>query len=73
MKYYTIAIANKLRGRIKLVGNIHDEIQCEVKDEDVEYVSKVLEDTFQDVTEKLNFRIKLEGEANAGRNWSDTH
>lgn len=73
MKYYTVEVAKRLGDKIKLVGNIHDEIQCEVKDEDVEYVTKVLEDTFSYVTTLLDFRIKLEGEANVGKNWAETH
>lgn len=73
MKYYTIEIAKKLGDKIKLVGNIHDEVQCEVDESDVAYVSKVLEATFADVTSHLDFRIKLEGEANVGNNWEATH
>lgn len=73
MKYYTIEIAKRLGDKIKLVGNIHDEVQCEVAQNDVEYVSKVLEDTFEYVTTTLDFRIKLEGEANVGQTWEETH
>ena len=76
MKYYVVLLDKKLRDGgydYKMVGNIHDEIQMQVKEEQADEVARICEETFADVTEKLNFRCKLEGEAKVGDNWADTH
>jgi DNA polymerase I-like protein with 3'-5' exonuclease and polymerase domains len=75
MKYYLVLLNNKLKGNFDyaFVGNIHDEVQIQVKEEQAEAVAKIAEDTFADVTELLNFRCKLEGEAKIGDDWYGTH
>jgi DNA polymerase-1 len=76
MKYYVVLLDKKLKEGgydYKMVGNIHDEIQMEVREDQASDVARICEETFTDVTEKLNFRCKLEGEAKVGDNWSDTH
>jgi DNA polymerase I-like protein with 3'-5' exonuclease and polymerase domains len=39
----------------------------------VDEVKKIAEASFAEVTNILNFRIKLEGEAQDGETWYDTH
>jgi len=76
MKYYVVILDSKLKQAnvdYKIVGNIHDEIQIQVLETQAETVAKICEDTFSDVTDRLNFRCKLEGEAKIGNNWSETH
>ena len=74
MKYYTVALYNNLKGYdASMIGNIHDEVQMEVLETQVDEVKKIAEATFAEVTSLLNFRIKLEGEAQDGRTWYDTH
>jgi len=74
MKYYTVQLANNLKGfDARMVGNIHDEVQMEVLVSQVDEVKKIAEASFAEVTELLNFRIKLEGEAQDGTTWYDTH
>ena len=76
MKYYVVLLDKKLKEggyEYKMVGNIHDEIQMQVNEDHAEQVARICEETFADVTNKLNFRCKLEGEAKVGSNWADTH
>lgn len=78
MKYYTCMVYDKLIadykwGEFAFVLNIHDEIQLEVADNIADVVKVICEETFKDVTEKLEFRIPLKGQASIGSNWSDTH
>lgn len=76
MKYYLVEL-NTLLSQAKVdyafVGNIHDEVQIQVAENDVEVVKRLAEGAFGTVTEKLNFRCKLEGEAKVGNNWAETH
>jgi DNA polymerase I-like protein with 3'-5' exonuclease and polymerase domains len=53
--------------------SIHDECQWEVKENIVEEFKKVTEEAFHIITKKLNFRIRLDGEAKDGINWYQTH
>jgi DNA polymerase I-like protein with 3'-5' exonuclease and polymerase domains len=74
MKYYTVALYNNLKDYdASMVGNIHDEVQMEVLESQVDEVKKIAEASFAEVTNILNFRIKLEGEAQDGETWYDTH
>lgn len=74
MKYYTVALYNNLKDYDAImVGNIHDEVQMEVLESQVDEVKKIAEASFAEVTNILNFRIKLEGEAQDGETWYDTH
>lgn len=74
MKYYTVALYSNLKGYdATMVGNIHDEVQMEVLETQVDEVKKIAEASFAEVTDLLNFRIKLEGEAQDGETWYDTH
>lgn len=74
MKYYTVALYNNLKEYdATMVGNIHDEVQLEVLDSQVDEVKKIAEASFAEVTALLDFRIKLEGEAQDGQSWYDTH
>jgi len=79
MKYYLVALDKHLREVFtpgidyEFIGNIHDEVQIEVSQEKAEEVAKICEKSFAAVEEQLNFRVKLEGEANIGQTWNDTH
>jgi DNA polymerase I-like protein with 3'-5' exonuclease and polymerase domains len=76
MKHYVVLLDERLSMEgydYKMVGNIHDEIQIQVHNSQAESVARICEQTFEEVTTKLNFRCKLEGEAKIGDNWADTH
>lgn len=76
MKYYLVELNKQLTERnidFAFVGNIHDEVQIQVKEEQAEEAARLAEACFPIVEEKLNWRCKLEGEAKIGNNWADTH
>ena len=76
MKYWVIAVDKMIREEgfdASIVGNIHDEIQCEVSADQAEKFAKNLEELFIKVGEDIGMRIKMEGEAKIGLNWFDTH
>ena len=79
MKRYLIEVDNNLQKEFKYgvdyehIANVHDEIQIEVDEDKAKRVAEICEESFQDVTEFFGFRIKLEGEAKIGRDWSCTH
>ena len=76
MKYWVVAVDKMIveeKYEAHIVGNIHDEIQCEVREDQAEEFSKKLESLFIEVGEDMNMRIKMEGEAKIGDNWYDTH
>ena len=76
MKYYVVELDRLLTKKnidYKFVGNIHDEVQIEVKEEQAVEVSQYCVEVFATITEQLSFRCKLEGESSIGINWADTH
>jgi DNA polymerase-1 len=79
MKYYLVELDKRLQAKYtsgidyEFIGNIHDEVQMEVSTDLVADVSKIAEESFAGVEERLKFRVKLEGEAQHGRTWNDTH
>ncbi len=79
MKYYLVALDNNLQKEFKVgidyefVGNIHDEVQIEVDEDKAERVAEICKNSFDDVTEILDFRIPIRGSADIGDSWADTH
>ena len=76
MKYYVVELDRRLKEEnldYKFVGNIHDEIQMEVRECDADFASRIAVECFSIVEEKILWRCKLEGEAKVGINWADTH
>jgi len=57
----------------KLVGNIHDEIQSEVDNDQAELFGELAVKAIEDAGTQLEVRIKLDGEYKVGDNWYDTH
>lgn len=55
------------------VLNVHDEGQIECDEDIANNVAKILEDTFKEVEEYLDFRIPLKGSADVGDTWAETH
>jgi len=76
MKYWVVAV-DKMIGEEKydahIVGNIHDEIQVEVREDQAQEFATKLEALFITVGEDIGMRLKMEGEAKVGDNWYDTH
>jgi len=80
MKYYACFLYDKLLScgykwstDFAFVANIHDEIQMEVKEDLADVVADICQNTFDDVTKYLNFRIPLRGQAVIGSSWAETH
>lgn len=76
MKYWVVAVDKMITTEgydAKMVGNIHDEIQVEVREDQAEEFAKKLEALFISVGEDIGMRIKMEGESRVGDNWMETH
>lgn len=74
MKVWLRQVIQRAEGLdFKAVGNIHDEGQFEVALKDVQAFCKICEESMIAAGEELKTRIKIEGEAMVGDNWSDTH
>lgn len=68
--------AIKARGwedRVQVVANIHDEHQYEVDEEIAEEVGKLSIECIKRAGEYFRIRMPLDGEANVGNNWKETH
>lgn len=76
MKYWVVAVDKWMKEEGidgGIVGNIHDEIQVEVVEDQAKKVAKKLEELFIEVGEAIGMRIKMEGESKIGDNWEETH
>lgn len=76
MKYYLVHVTGELQKagvEFYHVGNIHDELQLQVKEEDVDKCVSILNNGWSVVEKRLNWRCQLDGEAKIGNNWADTH
>ena len=71
---YTNSESGQMLGvEYEFVLNVHDEVQIECDERISKEVAKICEDTFDEVTEYLNFRIPLRGKADIGDSWAETH
>ena len=52
---------------------VHDELQCEADEEFAERVGQLMADAVTEAGEKLNLRIRLDGDYQIGDTWRDTH
>ena len=57
----------------EFVANVHDEAQCEVREEDVELYNKIALEAFPKAGEYYDFRVPITGEGNVGDSWLETH
>ncbi len=57
----------------KFIGNIHDEIQTEVNDEQATLFGKLAVKSIQQAGEELNLHCPLDGEYKIGGSWNETH
>ena len=57
----------------KFVANVHDEWQIEVAEEDAEMVAAMGVQSIRQAGEKFKLICPLDGEANIGYTWGDTH
>ncbi len=57
----------------EIVGNIHDEIQSEVLEEDAHRYGLLAVDCIRQAGEDYNMKCPLDGEYKVGNTWADTH
>jgi len=65
--------ANKEGLDYNFIGNIHDEIQTEVREDQATRFGELAVQAVVDTTETLNLRCPLDAEYKIGNNWADTH
>jgi len=58
---------------VTFVGNMHDEVQAEVRETDIEEYTQCVDWAFNQATKFLNLRCPLAGEVQSGNDWSQTH
>jgi DNA polymerase I-like protein with 3'-5' exonuclease and polymerase domains len=68
-----VRLANANELDYKLVGNIHDEIQSEVRNDHTEAFGKLAVQAVVEAGVQLNLRCPLAAEYKIGRDWSETH
>lgn len=61
------------KDRVQVVANIHDEHQYECDEEIAEEMGELSIECIRRAGEYFNIRIPLDGEANVGSNWKETH
>jgi DNA polymerase I-like protein with 3'-5' exonuclease and polymerase domains len=57
----------------KFVGNIHDEFQAEVREDQVDNFGWLAVECIKSAGLKFNLRCPLDGEYKTGNNWAETH
>ena len=57
----------------KFVGNIHDEWQCEVHEDDAEAFARLAERAIVLAGEHFELRCPMAGTATIGNTWMETH
>ena len=57
----------------KFVGNIHDEFQAEVREDQVDNFGWLAVECIKSAGLKFNLRCPLDGEYKIGNNWAETH
>ena len=57
----------------KFVGNIHDEFQAEVREDQAEKFGWLAVECIKAAGIKLNLRCPLDGEYKVGETWAETH
>jgi len=76
MKKALVIFDGKIRANkwdIKLVANVHDEIQFECRPEIAEEAGKAAVQSIRDAGVAYNLKCPLDGEYKVGRNWRETH
>jgi DNA polymerase I-like protein with 3'-5' exonuclease and polymerase domains len=76
MKKALVLFNKKIRQNkwdVKLVANVHDEIQMETKPEIAEEVGKACVESIKEAGIFFNLFCPLDGEYKVGKSWRDTH
>jgi DNA polymerase-1 len=73
MKQALVHLVDNCQLRYKLVGNIHDEIQAEVHEEDAHAFGQQVVQSIRMTEQSLGLRCPMDGDYKVGNNWSETH
>lgn len=73
MKQALIHLVDTCQLRYKLVGNIHDEIQAEVHEEDAHAFGQQMVQSIRMTEKSLGLRCPMDGDYKVGLTWADTH
>jgi DNA polymerase-1 len=73
MKQALVHLVDNCQLRYKLVGNIHDEIQAEVHEEDAHAFGQQVVQSIRMTEQSLGLRCPMDGSYSVGDNWSQTH
>ena len=73
MKQALVHLVDTCQLRYKLVGNIHDEIQAEVHEEDAHAFGQQVVQSIRMTEQSLGLRCPMDGDYKVGNNWSETH
>jgi DNA polymerase I-like protein with 3'-5' exonuclease and polymerase domains len=68
-----VSYLEQLNIEYKLVANVHDEIQCEVREADAELVGKLGVKSIEQAGKDFKLRCPLTGEYKVGLSWKETH
>jgi DNA polymerase I-like protein with 3'-5' exonuclease and polymerase domains len=66
-------VSNNLKHKCQVVANIHDEHQYECDDDITEQVGLLSIEAIKEAGRHFNLKVELDGEANVGENWCETH
>jgi DNA polymerase I-like protein with 3'-5' exonuclease and polymerase domains len=66
-------IKHNLKHKCQVVANIHDEHQYEADEDVAELVGQLSIQAIKDAGKHFNLKVELDGEANIGKNWYETH
>jgi DNA polymerase I-like protein with 3'-5' exonuclease and polymerase domains len=55
------------------VAWVHDELQCEVREEFAERLGQLAVQAARKVTDVFNMRCPMDAEYHIGNNWADSH
>ena len=69
--YYEVAKAEGID--FKQVGWIHDEFQCEVREDQAERLGQIMVEAIEKTTQDYNLRCPMTGEYQVGDSWYETH
>jgi len=76
MKVALVMIHERVKAAVLdagFVAFVHDELQAEVKDEDVESYKDIAEQAMSDAGERLKLSVPSAGTPKSGKNWAHTH
>ena len=73
MKRVMVALADRLKGKARIVNVVHDEVILETEDADAEYAKKVVGETMVEMPREIYPGAPMAAEIGVGKSWADKH